>query len=415
MDSPSNILENKNDGKGFNTVFNVKNTKEFNRNKKTDYSNVPQCKDFPNIPHILPMKKDIYVLGDIHGDFDMLIKILKQLKLINNDLKWSGGKKVLVQVGDLIDFCRPGIDENGKRIPCSDIRSRKKKFADDLRLIKYVTELANQARSAGGHVILLLGNHEVMNIEGDFNYVAYADMGIFSGEEDYTMEDFDNMNVKEKQVFNGGIDNFDKAHKRRVNFFKAGSKLAQYIACTRQTAVIIGDILFVHAGLIDDVAENMSIEELNDAVRKYLVTGVVNKNDCIFNIKDILTSSSFSPLWTRILGNLKGDPTDTDTCVDNLHNVVTSWKVGNMVVGHTPQMSRKIGLTCTEIEICVDDGSGECKIFRSVIKVDTALSDGFSDFLDKTNKAQVLHISSFIKKKGEEEIRVIRMRIIIIS
>ena len=36
----------------------------------------------------------------------------------------------------------------------------------------------------------------------------------------------------------------------RIKYFKPGNKLSNFLACTRKMILIIGDNLFVHAGLI---------------------------------------------------------------------------------------------------------------------------------------------------------------------
>ena len=50
--------------------------------------------------------KNIYMIGDIHGDWDMTMKVLRVAKLIDNNGSWIGGETVVVQVGDQVDRCR---------------------------------------------------------------------------------------------------------------------------------------------------------------------------------------------------------------------------------------------------------------------------------------------------------------------
>ena len=59
------------------------------------------------MPSTLPPTNRILVLGDIHGDFNMLIKLLRKGNVINKSNKWIGKDTVVVQVGDQIDSCRP--------------------------------------------------------------------------------------------------------------------------------------------------------------------------------------------------------------------------------------------------------------------------------------------------------------------
>ena len=46
---------------------------------------------------------DIYVIGDIHGDLNVLIKSLRKINVIDSLLNWTGGKSHIVQLGDILD------------------------------------------------------------------------------------------------------------------------------------------------------------------------------------------------------------------------------------------------------------------------------------------------------------------------
>src|SRR3989441_3626263 len=100
----------------------------------------------------------VVAIGDVHGDFDDFVSILQRTGLIDAQHHWTGNKATLVQVGDLLD------------------RGPKPREVMDL-----VMALEKEAPKAGGRVVSLLGNHEMMNIMGDLryvtaeNYAAYAD------------------------------------------------------------------------------------------------------------------------------------------------------------------------------------------------------------------------------------------------
>ena len=44
----------------------------------------------------------IVAVGDLHGDYPAWIDIAKAARLVGPDLKWTGGRTVLVQTGDMI-------------------------------------------------------------------------------------------------------------------------------------------------------------------------------------------------------------------------------------------------------------------------------------------------------------------------
>jgi hypothetical protein len=103
-------------------------------------------------------REAVVAIGDVHGDFDDFVMILQRAGLIDGQHHWTGGQTTLVQVGDLLD------------------RGPKPRDVMDLMI-----SLEKEAPKAGGRVVSLLGNHEMMNIMGDLryvtaeNYAAYAD------------------------------------------------------------------------------------------------------------------------------------------------------------------------------------------------------------------------------------------------
>ena len=81
---------------------------EFRRLYKKTFNKIykDKCSQYQYIPSILPAVKRIIVIGDIHGDMQMLIKCLEIARLIDKQKKWIGGETIVVQVGDQIDSCR---------------------------------------------------------------------------------------------------------------------------------------------------------------------------------------------------------------------------------------------------------------------------------------------------------------------
>jgi hypothetical protein len=113
------------------------------------YSNSEKKSDNP--PELL------IAVGDVHGDFDDFVAILQRTGLVDQQNHWTGGKTTFVQVGDLLD------------------RGPKPREVMDLMMV-----LENGAKQAGGRVISLLGNHEMMNIMGDLRYVIPVSYASFT-------------------------------------------------------------------------------------------------------------------------------------------------------------------------------------------------------------------------------------------
>lgn len=282
------------------------------------------------IPSILPSVDRIIVIGDIHGDFTKLKKILIKTKVMNNKNDWIGGDTVIVQVGDQIDSCRNAPY-------CHLMGSVKNDKAEDIKILEFMTELHEKAQEEGGAVYSLLGNHEIMNVNGDFSYVSYE-------------------NIME----------FGNAENRR-DAFKPGNKIASFLACTRKTALIIGSNLFVHAGIIPQLLNRYNIEDMNKILSLFLLDELHAPD----HFKDIFINGKHSPLWTRVFGDLNMDKQQCEKYLQPLQ----SYNVGKIYVGHTPQIEEGINSIC--------DG----RIWRT----DIGASKAFDDF-KINNKIQVLEI-----------------------
>ncbi len=99
----------------------------------------------------------IVAIGDIHGALDAFVDILQKAQLLDASRKWAGGNATLVQTGDYTD-----------------------RGADVRAVIDLLMELERQAASARGRVITLLGNHEVMNMIGELRDATPAIFATFA-------------------------------------------------------------------------------------------------------------------------------------------------------------------------------------------------------------------------------------------
>ena len=102
---------------------------------------------FPN-PAIFNNINKIAALSDIHGQYDLLIELLKNNKIIDEDLKWIFGDGHFVIVGDVFD--------RGDKVN---------------EVLWFLYDLEIQAKKKGGYVHFLLGNHEYMILQNDLRYI----------------------------------------------------------------------------------------------------------------------------------------------------------------------------------------------------------------------------------------------------
>ena len=100
----------------------------------------------------------IVIIGDIHGDIRRFKGILIDAKIINKNIEWIAepSNTIVVQMGDQVDSINrdPQLD-NWEVLP-------------DVEMIYFTNMLHKIAQSKGGRVISLIGNHELMNIIGNY-------------------------------------------------------------------------------------------------------------------------------------------------------------------------------------------------------------------------------------------------------
>jgi len=341
-----------------------------NNSDLTDSKNIydsefrKDCSNYNKLPHILPAKKRIIAIGDLHGDYQLTLDCLKIAKVIDDELKWIGSDTVVIQIGDQVDRCRPMI---GKK--CTDPKTTPNDEGRDIEILNLFNSLHKKARQYGGGVYSLLGNHEIMNVQGNLNYVSYKGLEQFKDEK----------NPETGKKFKSG-------EEARRYLFKRGNKYGKLLACTRQTAMIVGSNLFVHAAILPKLAKKYNVKDINILVRKWLLKEFSSNMSIpgIGKLKDILVNYEVSPFWPRLLGNLPNDISLKDKkCMKYLRETLDLYKCNNMIIGHTPQFyANKSGIssTCTGINEKNEKSMG-------VWRIDTGSSKAFKKFDSKSSES----------------------------
>lgn len=323
------------------------NVLEFELNKDEFINKIykEKCIGYEYIPSILPAVKRLIVLGDIHGDLKLFKQLLQIANVVGTNKKgkliWTGGSTYVVQVGDQIDRCRPIGN-----IQCTSTYATLNDEASDIEIMNIANELHSQASKVGGAFISLLGNHEILNANGIMTYVSYLGRQQF---DDY--KDPNNPSLK-----------FKDGTEARIHAFTPGNEIGKMMGCTRLPAVIVGAHLFVHAGIVDGLIEELGLyesddlETINVSIRMWLL-GLLKKK----YVKNIIKSSKNSMFWTRILGNIPPNVSlENPSCVNHIGKVLNLFKIGSIVIGHTPQSfmySDDINQTCSGKIWRVDNGS----------------------------------------------------------
>jgi len=197
----------------------------------------------------------IIIIGDVHGDIKRFKSILIDSKIINNNLEWIAepANTIIIQLGDQID--------SKNRVSTNEWE-----VLQDYEMIYFTEHLNNIARTKGGFCISLIGNHELMNIIGDFSYVS-----------------------------NKSLDD------NRKDLFKPKGSISLILA-KRPLIIKINDLLFCHAKLEYRHLEilkkyNKDIFYLNQIWKTYLETNRVSLEDK--EIFDSIILSNTGILWNR--------------------------------------------------------------------------------------------------------------------
>ena len=202
--------------------------------------------------------ESVVAIGDVHGDFDDFVTILQKAGLIDGQHHWIGGKTTFVQVGDLLD------------------RGPKPRDVMDLMMA-----LEKEAPTAGGRVVGLLGNHEMMNIMGDLRYVTPVNYASFadkdsekrqkSAYQDYVKWRHDHsalmaelpqpMELTEAEWMARHPQGFVEQREA----FSPGGSYGKWLR-EHSAVVQIGGIIFLHGGIHPNFA-HLKIETINSHIR----------------------------------------------------------------------------------------------------------------------------------------------------
>jgi Calcineurin-like phosphoesterase len=269
----------------------------FSCSKSEKSKNVVKSKNSHDII-ILPEKiKKIAAIGDLHGDLDATLKALQLAGAVNKKGDWSGGKMVVVQTGDILD-----------------------RGADDLKIIKLFQKLIVQAEKSGGKIITILGNHEIMNLRGEFKYVGKLAFPPFDKFYDKTK------NNKKLEI----IPEFKRG--RAIAFGKGGEIRKNFE--NKKVILILGNTVFVHGGLLKRHIK-YGIEKINRETQNW----IKGKREIPTVIK-----GKKSPTWVRKFS--KWIILDEKKC-KKLSKILKSLNVNRMVVGHSIQ-SKGITSQCNK-------------------------------------------------------------------
>ncbi|MBA0844499.1 hypothetical protein Goarm_001593 [Gossypium armourianum] len=276
----------------------------------------------------------IVAVGDLHGDLDQARYALEMAGVLSSDGQdlWTGEDAVLVQLGDVLD-----------------------RGDDEIAILSLLRSLDIQAKAKGGAVFQVNGNHETMNVEGDFRYV---ESGAFDECADFLeyLNDYE-YDWNEAFVRWCGVSRIWKDERKmsrnhwgpwnlvkrqkgviaRSVLFRPGGPLACELA-RHAVALKVNDWIFCHGGLLPHHVA-YGIEKMNKEVSQWM-RGLIEE-DTNRNMPFIATKG-----YDSVINAI-------------LQETLQALGAKAMVVGHTPQFS-----------------GANCEYNCSIWRIDVGMSSG---------------------------------------
>lgn len=264
------------------------------------------------IQHTWEGVERIVAIGDVHGDKDALVGVLKMAGMIDAQERWVGGQSHLVQAGD---------------VPARGPQTRK--------AFDFLMKLETQAAAAGGKLHALIGNHDAGVIYGDLRNVLPEEFGEFRepGSEKPLADAFEDevdalrragrFPSKQAEIDFLKTSWFERHPPGFVEHREAFSPNGPYGSWIRRNnaVILINNTIFLHGGISPRYA-NKTRGQLNATIRRELSEPA--------RLLPGTATDTQGPLWYR--GFAEGE---TGPIESHLQEVLRFHGVRRIVIGHT--------------------------------------------------------------------------------
>lgn len=218
----------------------------------------------------------ILAVSDIESGYKTFRDFLIHNNVINKELNWTFGNGHLVLVGDFVD-----------------------RGFSTTQVLWFIYKLEQEAEKQGGYVHYILGNHELKNMQGNYESASPKYFHVAA--------------ILEKQ---------------QNELYDSNSLIGKWMA-SKNTIELINGNLFVHGGIHPDVVgSTLNLDEINQIGRQHYYKPFYPKGDK--NIEQLLLSTHTGIAWYR--GYFKDNLTE-----DEIDAGLNKFKAKSVVVGHTIQ------------------------------------------------------------------------------
>ncbi|KAI5382259.1 shewanella-like protein phosphatase 2 [Lathyrus oleraceus] len=326
----------------------------------------------PPLPTRLPSPQRLIAIGDLHGDLKKSKEALRIAGLIDASDRYTGGSSTVVQIGDILD-----------------------RGGDEIKILYLMEKLKREAARSGGRIVTMNGNHEIMNVEGDFRFATRSGLKEFrvwlywyrEGNKMKSLckgfepvkDPLDGVHV----AFPGVRKKYHDGFRARVAALRPNGPISRRFFSQNVTVLVVGDSVFVHGGLLQEHV-NYGLEKINKEVSDWFKG---------------LYGHRFSPqhcrgknavVWLRKFSDGNCD------CSSLEHVLSTIPGVKRMIMGHTIQ-TEGINSVCRNKAIRIDVGMSK------------GCGDGLPEVLEIDRIAGVRILTSNALYQGIQENVDVRM------
>jgi hypothetical protein len=248
-----------------------------------------KCQLSANIESLLPLPQSLIhqgdfrvaALSDFHGQYDLMMTLLTNNKVIDKQGDWNFGDGHFVITGDVFD--------RGDKVT---------------EILWFLYHLERQAEKSGGKVHLLLGNHEVMVLNGDLRY----------------------LHPKYVEVAKKLAQPFEQ-------LIGKNTVLGEWLR-SKSVLVKVNDMLFAHGGFHPSLAkEKRSLIEINQVFKDNLVKVEMSAEREGWGKYLHKTNG---PIWYRgYFAKERGK--DDGASSEEIDLLLSHFNIKHLIVGHTSQ------------------------------------------------------------------------------
>ncbi|HIE5355607.1 TPA: metallophosphoesterase [Stenotrophomonas maltophilia] len=270
----------------------------------------PSVSELPAVPRIV-------ALSDIHGQYDLLVRLLRAHHVIDAQDRWALGQDTLVVAGDVFDR-GPQVTE----------------------AFWLLYGLQQQAAAAGGAVHFVLGNHETMVLYDDLRYVNPK-------------------YLRSAQLLGRSY----------PQLYGTDSVIGQWLR-TRPVLLKIGDTLFLHGGISPEAVE-LALHPARTNAAYQASLGLPKAEVKADPATAPLYDGKTSPIWYRGYFDGRLDARGVQDVLDTL-------QLKRIVVGHTsmPHVSTFHGDRVIAIDSSIKNGENGELLFIEDGRLSRGLLDG---------------------------------------